>query len=56
MFPGKQVDCDHTAFNLTAVSVDADYEVFVDAAFAFGGVDQHGALKLPLRSQYVEAR
>jgi hypothetical protein len=30
------------------MSVDADYEIFVDAAFAFGGVDKHGALKLPL--------
>jgi hypothetical protein len=36
------------------VSVDADNEVFVDAAFAFSGLDQHGASKLPVRSQMPE--
>ena len=31
------------------MTVDAEYEIVVDAALAFGGLDQHDALKLPLR-------
>jgi hypothetical protein len=34
----------HTTFNLITMSVDAEYEVVVDAALAFGGLDQHDAL------------
>jgi len=54
LLPGYQIDSDGAAFALTAVSVDADNEVFVDAAFAFSGLDQHGASKLPVRSQMPE--
>jgi hypothetical protein len=55
LFPAKQIDGDGTAFTITAMSVDADYEIFVDAAFAFGGVDKHGALKLPLLANALSA-
>jgi hypothetical protein len=34
---------DRAAFVLTTMPVDADYEVVVDAALAFGGMDQHHA-------------
>jgi hypothetical protein len=35
------------------MSVDAEYEVVVDAALAFGGLDHHDSLELPLRRKWV---
>jgi len=42
LFPAKQIEGHDTAFGLTTMLVDAYYEVVVDAALAFGGMDQHG--------------
>ena len=44
LFPANQMDGYHTTFNLITMSVDAEYEVVVDAALAFGGLDQHDTL------------
>jgi hypothetical protein len=49
LLPANQIGGYHTTLTLVTMSVDAEYEVVVDAALAFGGLDQHDALKLPLR-------
>ena len=41
---------------LITMSVDAEYEVVVDAALAFGGLDHHDALKLRLRRKAFRYR
>ena len=37
LYPGNQIDGYHTRFALIRMSVDAEDEVVVDAALAFGG-------------------
>ena len=52
LFPANQIDGYHTTFTLITMSVDAEYEVVVDAALAFGGLDHHDALN----SRYAARR